>query len=189
MNTVFTINFRREAFLREKAKTRRRAVALGLWVLYFGAFGILLGLYGLNMGALSRRTAFVERQTERFRNLGGSGDWRPSRTDAAEVERHVRNPRLWRDRLARLPQLLPPNARLSSLQFNPDNVAGTPDAKLVISGVMRSAASDDRIQQVMSFVNRLARDSVFAPGYQHIRLVTTRAASGSDGAEFVIECR
>ena len=54
---------------------------------------------------------------------------------------------------------------------------------------MRSAAGDDRIQQVMSFVNTLSRDSVFSAGYQRIRLVTTRAASGSDGAEFVIECR
>lgn len=189
MNTVFAINFRREAFKREQAKTRRRAFALGLWVLYFGAMGMLLGLYGLNMASLSRRIALVERQTERFKHTTSSGDWRPNRSDAMEVDRHLRNPREWRNRLVRLPQLLPPNARLSSIQFNPDNTSGTADLKLVLVGVMHSGAADDRIQQVMAFVNTLSRDSVFSAGYPHIRLVTTRAASGSDGAEFVIECR
>jgi hypothetical protein len=189
VSTVFTINFRREAFQRERARTRRRALALGLWVAYFGALGILLGLYGLNMNSISRRIALVERQSERIRRTTTSGDWSPSRIDAAEVERHVRNPRVWRDRLARLPQLLPPNARLNSLQFNPENAGGSTDLRLVIAGVMRSGSGDDRIQQVMSFVNTLSRDSVFAAEYHHVRLVTTRSASGSDGAEFVIECR
>ena len=189
MNTVFTINFRREAFQRERAKTKRRALALGLWVTYFGAMGVVLGLYGLNMASISRRIALVERQAERFQHMTTSGDWRPGRSDAAEVDRHVRNPRQWRDRLARLPQLLPPNARLSSLQYNPESAGGSTDPKLVISGVMRSGAGTDRIQGVMSFVSTLSRDSSFSAGFQHIRLVTTRAASGSDGAEFVIECR
>lgn len=189
MNTVFTINFRREAFKRERAKTRRRALALGLWVTYFGAMGIVLGLYGLNLASISKRIGLVERQTEHFQHVTTSGDWRPSRSDAAEVDRHLRNPRIWRDRLARLPKLLPPNARLSSLQFNPDNASGTSDLRLVIAGVMRGSAGGDRIQGVMSFVNTLSHDSTFSAGYQHIRLVTTRAASGSDGAEFVIECR
>ena len=42
MNTIFSINFRREAFQRERARTRRRAVNLGLWVLYFGVLGVML---------------------------------------------------------------------------------------------------------------------------------------------------
>lgn len=189
MSTIFAINFRREAFQRERAKTRRRAIVLGLWVAYFGALGVLFGLYGLNLSSISRRIALVERQTDRMRHLGQSGDWHPGSQEAAEVERHVRNPRIWRDRLARLPQMLPPNARLSSLQFNPENSGGTTDSKLVITGVMRSGAGGDRIQQVMTFVNTISRDSVFSADYPHIRLVTTRAVSGSDGAEFVIECR
>ena len=188
MSTVFSINFRREAFQRERAKTRQRAVNLGLWVAYFGALGVLLGLYGLNLASLSHRISLVERQTERFRHTSTSGEWRPGRADASEVERHLRNTRAWRERLARLPQLLPPNARLSSLQFNPDNAGGSADPKLVIAGEIRSGG-DDRIQQVMSFVNTLSRDSVFAAGYHNVRLVTTRAASGTTGAEFVIECR
>jgi hypothetical protein len=189
VNTIFSINFRREAFLREKARTRRRAAALGLWVAYFGALAVLLGLYGLNLVSLQRRIALVEHQAEHMRRMSLSGDWRPDRSAAAEVERHVRNPRLWRNRLARLPELLPPNARLSSIQYNPENVGGVADTRLVLSGVMRSGGGNDRIEQVMSFVNTLSRDSVFAAGYQHVRLVTTRAASGTDGAEFVIECR
>jgi hypothetical protein len=189
VSTIFTINFRREAFQRERARTRRRAVALGFWVAYFGALGVVLGLYALNLNTIARRTELVARHAERYRRASSSGDWRPGRTDAAEVERHVRNPRVWRDRLARLPLLLPPNARLNSLQFNPDNAGGSTGQKLVISGVMRSGSGDDRIQQVMSFVNTLSRDSVFAAEYHHVRLVTTRSASGSDGAEFVIECR
>ncbi len=189
MNTVFAINFRREAFLRERAKTRRRAAALGLWVLYFGALAVLFGLYGLNMASIRKRIAIVDRQVEEYRRTTSSGDWRPNRSDAAEIDRHLRNPRLWRDRLARLPQLLPPNARISTLQFNPENASGTSDLKLVIAGVMTSRAADDRIEQVMSFVNTLSRDPAFSAGFRHIRLVTTRAASGAEGAEFVIECR
>jgi hypothetical protein len=189
VNTVFTINFRREAFQRERARTRRRAVALGLWLFYLGALAVLLGLYALNMASIDRRIAVVERQIERYRSTTRAADWGPNRNDAAEVDRHLRNPRLWRDRLARLPELLPANARISSLAFNPDNTSGTNDLKLVIAGVMKSGTGDDRIEQVMGFVNSLSRDPVFSSGYQHIRLVTTRAASGSEGAEFVIECR
>ncbi len=189
MNTVFNINFRREAFQRQRARTRQRAVNLGLWVAYFGSLGVLLGLYALNLQSLQGRIALVQRQTEHFRHRDSSGDWRPDRADAAEVERHVRSPRLWRDRLARLSTLLPANARLSSLQFNPENAGGASDLKLVIAGEMRSSAGGDRIQQVMSLVNTLSRDSTFAAGFKNIRLVTTRAASGSDGAAFVIECR
>jgi hypothetical protein len=88
-----------------------------------------------------------------------------------------------------LPALLPSNARITSLAFNPDNVSGAADVKLVVSGVMLSGSSTDRIENVMGFVNTLSRDPVFSSGYQHIRLVTTRAASGSEGAEFMIECR
>ena len=189
MSTIFTINFRREAFQRERAKTRRRTIALGLWVAYFGVLGVLFGLYGLNLHSITRRIALVERQAEHIRHTTGAGDWHPGAGEAAAVEWHVRNPRDWRNRLARLPLLLPPNARLNSLQFNPENAGGGGNQRLVISGVMRSGTGDDRIQQVMSFVNTLSRDSVFAADYHHIRLVTTRAASGSDGAEFVIECR
>lgn len=189
MNTVYSINFRREAFQRERMMTRRRAASLGLWVLYFGAIGVLLGLYGLNLASIQRRISLVERQAQRYRQTNTGGDWRPGRAEAAEVERHVESMQRWEARLARLPQLLPANARIASLQLNPENVSGTADVKLVIAGEMRGAAGQDRIQQVMAFVGALSRDSVFKSGYRNIRLVTTRATSSADGADFVIECR
>ena len=78
---------------------------------------------------------------------------------------------------------------MRSLEFNPDNVSGNADVKLVITGELRAGAGQDRVQQVMGFVNQLSRDSVFAAGYRNIRLVSTRALSEGDGAEFVVECR
>ena len=189
MNTLFAINFRREAFQRELARTRRRAVQLGLWVFYFGALGVVLGLYGLNAVSLARRVALVQRQVEHLRNRPvGGNSWRPGVTEIDEVVRHLRDTPTWRDRLARLPRILPANARLHSLAFNTDNASGTADIPLVITGEMRGTGQG-HVQQVMTFVSALSRDSVFAAGYRNIRLVTTRTAPQGDGAEFVIECR
>lgn len=190
MSPLYTINFRREAYQRELARARVRAARLGLWVLYFGAIGVVLGLYGLNCASLEQRTRMIERQVARLRQQpAGGAEWHPGQAEADFVTRRLQSPRRWRERLVRLPQVLPGNARLTSLQYNPDNVAGAGEPKLVIGGVMRSGSGQDRMQQVMSFVNTLSRDSVFAAGYNNIRLVTTRAASTGDGAEFVIECR
>jgi len=190
VNTVFTINFRREAYQREVAKARRRALHLGLWVLNFGALGVIIGLYGLNCASLANRTRMLERQVARLRRQpANAAEWRPGLLEANEVERHLRSPRAWRDRLSRLPVILPPNARVTSLQYNPDNLSGGGAAKFVITGELRTEAGRDRMQQVMSFVGALSRDSLFSAGYPNIRLVTTRASPSGDGAEFVVECR
>jgi DNA-binding IscR family transcriptional regulator len=86
--------------------------------------------------------------------------WRPGEAERREIVRHLRDTRVWQARLARLPLILPPEARLRSLQFNPENVSGTPDVQLVIAGEMRGGAGQGRVQQVMTFVNSLSRDSV-----------------------------
>lgn len=189
MSPVFAINFRREAFQQQIARARQRAIKLGLWVLYFGALGIVLGLYGLNCASLSQRTHMIEKQVARLRKQpSGGSEWRPKPEDAEIVGRYLRDTRQWRARLERLPQVLPSNARLTALQYNPENISGSGDTKLVITGELR-AGGQDRMQAVMEFVNTLSRDSVFSAGYNNIRLVTTRATATGDGAEFVIECR
>lgn len=187
MTPTFTINFRRELFQRERAKVRRRAAALGLWLAYFGALAIVLGLYALNTASLARRTATLERQAERLRSQPLGGEWRPGRPEADVVERALLDGARWRDRLARLAQLLPGNARLTEVHFNPDNVSGAPP-RLVISGELRPTGGD-RMQQVLAFVGTLSRDSLFSAGYTNVRLVTTRASVSGAEAEFVIECR
>lgn len=189
MNTVFAINFRREAFQREQAKTRRRAMVLGLWVLYFGALGIALGLYGLNASALGQRVRIVERQVERLRQRPSGETWRPGQAESNAIAQHLRDPRNWRDRLARLPQVLPANARLRSLEFNPENVSGNSDVKLVITAELRGGSGEVRVQQVTSFVNLLSRDSVFAAGFANVVHVSTHALAEGDGHAFVVECR
>lgn len=189
MMPVYAINFRREAFQQQLRRARERAVRLGLWVLYFGALGIVLGLYGLNCASLSERTTRIERQVARLRQqTAGDANWRPRPDDVLRVSTYLRDPRQWQARLTRLPQLLPANARLTAIQFNPDNVSGSAEAKLVLTGELR-AGGQDRMQAVMEFVNTLSRDSVFAAGYTNVRLVTTRANANGDGAEFVVECR
>jgi hypothetical protein len=190
VNPLYTINFRREAYVREVAKTRRRALSLGLWVLYFGALGIVLGLSALHAVTLSQRVGYVERQVERMRHRPASdADWRPGTAEAENVTRHLASPRVWRTRLSRLPQIMPDGARLRSLAYNPDNVSGAGDVKLVLTGEMHGAAGSGRLQEVMGFVNALSRDSVFAAGFRNVRLVTTRALASGDGTEFVVECR
>lgn len=188
MTPTFTINFRREVFLRERARARRRAVKLGLWLAYFGALTIVLGLYALNAASLTRRTTQLERQVERLRSQPSGGDWRPGQAEADVVARTIGNAGRWRDRLARLASLLPPNARLTGVDFNPEGATGGARAKLLLTGELRQGEGD-RMQQVLSFVATLSRDSLFASGYSNVRLVTTRASASGEGAEFVIECR
>ena len=103
MSTLFTINFRREAYLKEVARARRRVVSIGLWFTYFGVLAVILGLYGLNCTVLAGRTRMVERQAARLKALRDSGqEWRPSAQTFADIEARAVDVRAWRDRLARL---------------------------------------------------------------------------------------
>lgn len=194
MSTLFTINFRREAYLEAVKRARRRVLALGVWVAYFGVLGVLLGLYTLNAAALSVQVRQLERQTARVRQLqGAAGSWKLSSTDLAQIERFVQNPRAWHDRLTRLTVVLPPDVRLGSVAVNPQRVSGARDAeRLVLTGQLRSAggAGQDRMQGVMRLLTTLQRDSLFSRSYKNIKLVSTRIVEDRGGtAEFVIECR
>lgn len=189
MNPVFTINFRREAYLKELARARRRVLSIGLWLTYFGVLGVILGVYGLNCASLAQRTRLVERQSARLKALRDAGqEWRPSTTDLADVERRATDVRAWRDKLARLPEILPPNTRVTAFQFNPDAVSGGP-TKLVLTGRLRVESGQDRMQGVMTFVNALSRDSLFSRTWPNVRLVTTRATDSGEATEFVVELR
>ena len=84
---------------------------------------------------------------------------------------------------------MPPNARLTGVQFNPENAGGVAAPKLVVTGELKPGAGADRMQQVMAFVGTLSRDSLFSRGWTNVRLVTTRASGSGEGAEFEIECR
>ena len=190
MNALFTINFRREAYVQELARRRQRVIALGVWVAYFGLIAVLLGLYGLNCASLARRSAQLERQTTQIRRNGSSpltNQLEPG--DLALVEGYVSSTRRWRDRLARLGELMPPEARLTGIAINPRNLTDAASQNvLMISGEIRNAPGGDRMQGVMKIVAALRADSTFRTGYQNIRLASTNvAADGS--ANFEIECR
>lgn len=192
MNPQFTINFRREAYRQELVRARRRVIALGVWVAYFGVIVIMVGLYGLNCASLSRRVRQIERQTSQLRgSQGATMDWKVRPAELRQLERFVENPRRWRDRLERLAMLLPANARLTSIGVNPQGLTGANEQnKLVITGVLRGTGSRDRVQDVMQVVSKLRADSVFAAGYNSIRLASTRVVEGEGAsAEFIIECR
>src|SRR5258708_16912150 len=109
MSTPFQINFRREAFRRERAEARRRAVGLGVWLAYFGTLAVLLGLYGLNCSVLGSRTQQLQRQVARQHVLNrGGAAWVPSGNDAPSLEPWVADAAPWPDPPRRLPRLLPP---------------------------------------------------------------------------------
>jgi hypothetical protein len=189
---VFTINFRREVFLRERARARARLLALGGWLLYFGLLGVVVGLYTLNCASLVKRVGQVQRQTARLQKAQGTAqDWTVDQAQLATVESFRTNPRRWRDKMLRLSALLPNNVALTNISANPDN--GTDAArrnKLVLSGQLRPMFGQDPMRGVVQLVSSLQRDEVFASGYQSIKLSESKMVSGSPPtAEFTIECR
>ena len=189
MNTLFQVNFRREAFRRERADARRRAVGLGVWLTYFGGLVVLLGLYGLNWSELVSRTKQLQRQIASQREQSAAGaNWAPSPAEAALAEPWVSDAGRWRDLLARLPQLLPEGTRLTSVRFNPDGVTGG-DRKLLLGGVLRVDSRLDRMSGVTDLVSRVSRDSLFAARFKSVRLVSTRSRDDVPIAEFELECR
>ena len=188
---IFNINFRRETFEREVARSRRRILRLSAWLAYFGVVGLVCYTYGLNYVALERRTQQVERQIELFsqsKNLPRRITLDPTQTTA--IERFHMSPRTWRDRLARLAELMPNNAILTSITVNPGNSnLAAEQNKLVIAGSLKSASQDDPTRGVVQLIATLQSDSAFAAGYQSIRLSHSTAGATAGTTEFVIECR
>jgi len=191
MSPVFTINFRREVYRRELARARRRMVMLGVWVTYFGLLGVVLGLYGLNCASLTRRIRQIERQAAQARAAQSLAT--ASKIDEAQLVEiqlvHGSAPR-WRDRLARLAELLPPNVAVASVAVNPNNQPGADERNLlVIAGQLRGGGGD-RAAAVVELVSKLQGDSAFSAGYRNVRLISSRAATGEAPiTEFTIECR
>lgn len=192
MSAVFTINFRREAYLREVARARARMIALGIWVAYFGLMSVILGLYAINAAMFTRRVGMIERRAERVAaNRTQASDWKFEQGELMLIETAIENPRRWRERLTRLSQILPANVEISSVSLNPQGVSGGPGANVLqISGRLRTASDADRMRGVMSLISTLQADSVFSRGYQSIKLGSTSTPEGSaNAAEFTIECR
>jgi hypothetical protein len=186
---IFTINFRREVFLRERARTRARLFALGGWLFYFGLLAVVVGLYGLNCASLVRRVDQVERRSARLKaGQGTAQDWTVDQAQLAAVEHFHNSPSRWRDKMLRLSALLPNNVALSSINVNPENTSsGAAKEKLVIAGQLRPIAGQEPMRGVVQLVSVLQKDAVFSSGYQTIKLTQSRMVGPS--TEFVIECR
>ena len=191
MSAIFGINFRREAYRLELARTRRRMASVGGWVAYFGVLVVVFGLYGLNCSSLLQRTRLLEAQIAHARtNPKPTLAWKPATLELAQVERLLDNPRRWQVRLGRLAALLPPNARLSAVAVNPDNQADPVNReRLVITGVLKTAPGQDRMQGIMQLVATLRADPLFAAQYRTIKLAESRIGGSDVPAEFRIECR
>ena len=192
MSPVFTVNFRREAYRLELARTRRRTVAVGVWVAYFGVLTVVLGLYGLNCASLDQRARLLATQNTRAQTSHDpTTAWQPGTAELAQVEHTLANPRRWQVRLTRLAALLPAEAILTSVSANPDNLSDAADQeRLLIIGMLRPAPGQDRMQGIMALVAALHADSAFAAQYRTIRLVESRTGGGADApVDFRIECR
>ena len=192
MSPVFSVNFRREAYQLELARTRQRAVVVGTWVAYFGVMAVTLGLYGLNCASLTHRAHLLEEQNARLNAGAGPGPaWKPGRAELGQVEHALSNPRRWQVRLPRIAAVLPVNAKLTSvgLEFvQGSDPQGT--ERLVLDGLLRAAPGQDRMQGIMALVAALHADSVLAAQYRTIRLVESRIGGEAGApAEFRIECR
>jgi hypothetical protein len=192
MSPVFTINFRREAYRQEMARTRRRAVVVGSWMAYFGALTVTLGLYGLNCASLTQRAKLLETQNARLSEANGlAAAWKPGPTELAQVQRALANPRRLQVRLARIAAVLPANARLTAVSLDHDDFSGSADAeRMLLTGLLRASPGQDRMEGIMALVTALHADSSLAAQYRSIRLVESRIDGETDApAEFRIECR
>jgi len=192
MTPVFTINFRREVYQRELARSRARIVSLGIWLSYFGALVVVFGLYGLNCATVSQRTRVVERQAATLRATRTEQvDWARQPAELALIERGIADGRRWRERLERVAVALPANARLATIEFNPGGVSGGADwNRLVLTGILRAEPDQDRMKGVADLVTALQADSLLARHFRSIRLASTRITeTAGNTADFVIECR
>src|SRR5262245_8375924 len=150
----------------------------------------MMGLYGLNCTSLAQRALVLERQTVTLTQATASQVAPQLRAPELDlVERYAKSTRQWRDRVTRLGEVMPSNARLTSVTVNPQNQSdASAQNTLVITGELRALPNQDRMQNVMNIVASLRRDSVFATGYRNIKLASTKIDQGGL-AEFVIECR
>lgn len=190
MTALFTINFRRAAYVQELSRRRGRVIWLGVWVAYFGALLVLTGLYALNGVSLARRAQQLERQTRMIRNTKDTAlGAKLAPAELAEVEAYALSTRQWRDRLDRLGELIPPESRLTGVQVNPQNTSDPLSRNsLLVTGELHNTPGQDRMQGVMKIVASLRADSAFAAGYHNIRLASTRI-SEDGSATYQIECR
>ena len=189
---VFTINFRREMFEREVARSRRRVIHLAAWMGYFGVFGLLVLSYVLNAQGMERRTRMILRQTDQFvaaQSLPRKVPLEPAQVTA--IERFHGSPRRWRDKLARLAALVPPNASLKSIGLNSSGSNQSADMnKLVVTGTIRSEGGEDPMRGVVQLVASLQADSAFSAGYKSVKLSQSHTDANAKGTtEFTIECR
>jgi hypothetical protein len=192
LSTLFSINFRRESYLRELARARNRVLALGAWVAYFGVMAVVLGLYGLNCASLTHRVARLERQEQRARAQAGQHkDWKLTPGQIGEIERYVSSTQSWRDRFAHFSAVMPSNARMTSLALNPENMSGPlNENKVVMTGQLKLAPGEDRMHGVVELVSALRHDATIGSCYHTIRLVSTRSSDeGGPVADFTIECQ
>lgn len=192
MAAVFTINFRREAYQRELARSRARVISLGVWLSYFGTLVVIFGLYGLNCATVMQRTKLVQRQAQIQRSTQSKQvDWAHHPAELGMIERGVIDTRRWRDRLYQLAAAMPANTRLTSIEFNPSGVSGGADwNRLLLTGVLRAEPNEDRMKGVTRVVGILQRDSVLSRHFHSIRLASTRInGTAGTSADFVIECR
>lgn len=190
MSPTFTINFRREMYEQQLARTRRRMLSVGVWLAYFGALAVVLGLYGLNCASLTERARVLEAQNLRLGAAGTADRWNPAPGDLAQVERALASPQRWRLRLARLAALLPADVALTAVEGNPDNLTSGPgQEKLLVSGALRPGPGQDRTQRIMGLIATLRADSAFAAQYRSIRLLESRVGGAGAAAEFRLECR
>jgi hypothetical protein len=190
VSPTFNINFRREMYEQQLARTRRRMLNVGVWLAYFGAMVVVLGLYGLNCASLAERARLLESQNKRMSTTGRPDVWRPATAELALAERALANPQDWRLRLSRLATLLPPDVALTSVTGNPDNASSSAEQeRMLVSGTLRTRSGQDRMQDIMALVAALRADSVFAGQYRSIRLVESRIGGPGAPAEFRIECR
>jgi len=192
VSALFTINFRREVHQREHERAQRRMFSLAIWVAYFGAVALLMGLYALNLRALQRKVVVAETRVSKMRANGTLPERLTVGTaELMQVERSLMNPVRWRQRMTHLATALPPNAQLTSVAVNPDNLSSDVDQnRLVVVGRMRSTPGRDGLVGVMQLVAALQSDSVFATGYQSIKLVKSSVVSDPvSTTDFTIECR
>jgi hypothetical protein len=189
------INFNRPALLAAAQAAKRRTILVSLAASYLVLLAVL-ATYLCVLGFLTRQALVVAQTTLVHTRTVENENASVLQVDPAflEMMHQVSGPdKCWVPRLARLGQLLPPNAWIVRLEGGSANstLGDGKRRRLSINVSATTRTEEDKILFPVHFVQTLQQDSLFATGYTDIHFASTRVLTGTQATvvNFDVECK
>ena len=189
------INFNRPALLAAAQAAKRRTLLVSLATSYLVLLAVL-ATYLCVLGVLTRQALVVAQTTLSHSRTVENENASVLQVDPAflEMMHQVSGPeKCWAPRLARLGQILPPNAWIVRLEAGTANstLGDGKRHRLSLNVSATTRTEEDKILFPVHFVQTLQQDSLFAAGYSDIHFASTRVLTGTQATvvNFDVECR